>query len=112
MTLIGDVKGRDMIIIDDIIDTGGTITRAAEMMMEEGAASVRCACTHPILSGDAYEKLHNSPLCEVIVTDTIPLKKSIDKITVLSTADLFADVIGRVHNYESISTHFEFSTLL
>lgn len=112
MTLIGDVKGRDMIIIDDIIDTGGTITRAAEMMMEEGAASVRCACTHPILSGDAYEKLHNSPLCEVIVTDTIPLKKSIDKITVLSTAGLFADVIGRVHNYESISTHFEFSTLL
>jgi ribose-phosphate pyrophosphokinase len=112
MTLIGDVKDKDIVIIDDIIDTGGTITKAAEMMMEEGASSVRCACTHPILSGKAYELLDKSPLCEVIVTDTIPLKNHIDKITVLSTADLFADVIGRVHNYESISAHFEFSTLL
>ena len=112
MTLIGDVKGKDLVIIDDIIDTGGTITKAAEMMIKEGAASVRCACTHPILSCDAYEKLNDSPLSEIIVTDTIPLKKHIDKITVLSTADLFADVIGRVHNYESISAHFEFSTLL
>lgn len=112
MTLIGDVKGKDIIIIDDIIDTGGTITKAAKMMMDEGAASVRCACTHPILSGEAFDKLDNSPLCEVIVTDTIPLKQHSDKITVLTTADLFADVIGRVHNYESISSHFEFTTLL
>lgn len=112
MTLIGDVRGKDIIIIDDIIDTGGTITKAAKMMMDEGAASVRCACTHPILSGEAFDKLDNSPLCEVIVTDTIPLKQHSDKITVLTTADLFADVIGRVHNYESISSHFEFTTLL
>lgn len=112
MTLIGEVKNKDVIIIDDIIDTGGTITKAASMMMDEGAASVRCACTHPILSGNAYELLEKSPLCEIIVTDTIPLKKQMDKITVLSSADLFADVIGRVHNYESISAHFEFSTLL
>lgn len=112
MTLIGEVKGKDIVIIDDIIDTGGTITKAATMMMEEGASSVRCACTHPILSGNAYELLENSPLCEVIVTDTIPLKRESKKITVLSTAELFADVIGRVHNYESISAHFEFSTLL
>jgi ribose-phosphate pyrophosphokinase len=112
MTLIGDVRDKDIVIIDDIIDTGGTITKAAEMMMEEGASSVRCACTHPLLSGKAYELLDKSPLCEVIVTDTIPLKSNLEKITVLSTADLFADVIGRVHNYESISAHFEFSTLL
>lgn len=112
MTLIGEVKGRDIVLVDDIIDTAGTITKAAEMMMAEGATSVRCACTHPILSGRAYELLEKSPLCEVIVTDTIPLKGHLDKITVLSTASLFADVIGRVHNYESISTHFEFSTLL
>jgi ribose-phosphate pyrophosphokinase len=112
MTLIGEVKGKDIIIIDDIIDTGGTITKAATMMMDQGASSVRCACTHPILSGNAYELLEQSPLCEVIVTDTIPLKRESPKITVLSTAELFADVIGRVHNYESISAHFEFSTLL
>lgn len=112
MTLIGDVKGKDIVLVDDIIDTAGTITKASEMMMERGANSVRCACTHPIFSGKAYELLDKSPLCEIIVTDTIPLKKQLDKITVLSTASLFADVIGRVHNYESISTHFEFSTLL
>jgi ribose-phosphate pyrophosphokinase len=112
MTVIGDVRGKDIVLVDDIIDTAGTITKAAQMMMEQGANSVRCACTHPILSGAAYEHLENSPLCEVIVTDTIPLKHKSDKITVLSTATLFADVIGRVHNYESISAHFEFSTLL
>jgi ribose-phosphate pyrophosphokinase len=112
MTLIGEVRGKDVVIIDDIIDTGGTITKAAQMMMDEGANSVRCACTHPILSGEAFGLLEKSPLCEIIVTDTIPLKKPHQKITVLTTADLFADVIGRVHNYESISTHFEFTTLL
>jgi ribose-phosphate pyrophosphokinase len=112
MTVIGDVSGKDIILVDDIIDTGGTITKAATMMMDQGASSVRCACTHPILSGEAYELLEKSPLCEVIVTDTIPLKRESEKITVLSTATLFADVIGRVHNYESISAHFEFSTLL
>ncbi len=112
MTLIGEVKGKDVVIIDDIIDTGGTITKAAKMMMDEGASSVRCACTHPILSGEAFDLLEKSPLCEIIVTDTIPLKRPHEKITVLTTADLFADVIGRVHNYESISTHFEFTTLL
>lgn len=112
MTIIGDVKGKDIVLVDDIIDTAGTITMAAEMMMDAGANSVRAACTHPILSGKAYERLEKSPLCEIIVTDTIPLQKQLDKITVLSTADLFADVIGKVHNYESISAHFEFSTLL
>ncbi len=112
MTIIGDVKDKDIVLVDDIVDTAGTITMAAQMMMDNGARSVRAACTHPIFSGKAYEKIEKSPLCEMIVTDTIPLKQNLEKITVLSTANLFADVIGKVHNYESISAHFQFSTLL
>lgn len=111
MTLIGDVRGKDIVLVDDIIDTAGSITKAAEIMMENGANSVRGICTHPIFSGEAISKIENSVFTEVIVSDTIPLKKTCDKITVLSTAKLFADVIRRVHNYESISSHFEFNTL-
>lgn len=111
MTLIGEVEGRNIILVDDIIDTAGTIIKAADMMMERGAASVRAVITHPILSGDAYEKIEKSKLCELIVSDTIPLKKECSKITVLTASKFFADVIGRVHNYESISTHFKFSTI-
>ena len=108
MELIGDVTGKDVIIIDDIIDTGGTICKAAELMIEKGAASVRAFCTHPIFSGTAIEKIENSPFTEVVVTDTLPLRRESSKITVLSTASLLADVIGKVHNYESISTLFKF----
>jgi len=109
MALIGDVKGKDIILVDDIIDTAGTITRAANLMMENGAASVRAFCTHPVFSGDAYEKIENSPFCEVYVSDTIPIKKDkTDKIKVLSTANLFAEVINRVQSYESISSLFKF----
>ncbi|MCD4678936.1 MAG: ribose-phosphate diphosphokinase, partial [Bacteroidales bacterium] len=109
MALIGDVKDRDIILVDDIIDTAGTITRAANLMMENGAASVRAFCTHPVFSGDAYEKIENSPFCEVYVSDTIPIKKGkTDKIKVLSTANLFAEVINRVQSYESISSLFKF----
>jgi len=111
MTLIGDVTGKDVVLVDDIIDTGGSITKAAEMMISNGARSVRAICTHPVFSGEAIKKIENSPFTEVIVTDTIPLKKTCDKITVLSAAKLFADVIKRVHNYESISSHYEFNTL-
>lgn len=111
MTLIGEVEGRDIILVDDIIDTAGTITKAADMMMDRGASSVRAVITHAILSGNAYEKIENSKLTELIVSDTIPLKKECSKITVLTVSKLFADVIGRVHNYESISTHFKFSTI-
>ncbi|NLF42307.1 MAG: ribose-phosphate pyrophosphokinase [Bacteroidales bacterium] len=111
MTLIGDVTGKDVVLVDDIIDTGGSITKAADMMMANGARSVRAICTHPVFSGEAIKKIENSPFTEVIVTDTIPLKKTCDKITVLSAAKLFADVIRRVHNYESISSHYEFNTL-
>jgi len=108
MALVGDVKGRDIILVDDIIDTGGSITKAAGLMMEKGANSVRAFCTHPVFSGKAYEMIENSPFAEVVVTDTIPLKQKSSKITVLSTASLFAEVIKRVENYESISSLFKF----
>lgn len=107
MELIGDVKDRDVILIDDIIDTAGSITKAGEIIMEKGASSVRAFCTHPIFSGSAYDRIENSPFTEVVVTDTIPLKKESKKIVVLSTADLFAEVIRRVENYESISSLFK-----
>jgi ribose-phosphate pyrophosphokinase len=106
MSLIGDVKGRDVILIDDIIDTAGSITKAGEVIMQQGASSVRAFCTHPIFSKGAYERLENSAFTEVVVTDTIPLQKQSPKIKVLSTADLFAEVIRRVENYESISSLF------
>lgn len=112
MTVIGDVEGKDIVIVDDIIDTAGTITKAANLMIENGAKTVRAVCTHPILSGNALEKIENSEIAQLIVADTIPLKRESSKITVLSTASLFADVIGRVHNYESISSHFEFNSLI
>lgn len=107
MALIGDVTGRDVILMDDIIDTAGSITKAGELIMENGAASVRAFCTHPVFSGKAYERLANSPFTEIIVTDTIPLKQECEKVKVLSTADLFAEVIRRVENYESISSLFQ-----
>lgn len=110
MALIGDVKDRDIILIDDIIDTAGSITKAGELIMEQGASSVRAFCTHPVFSGKAYERIENSPFIEVVVTDTIPLKKTSSKIKVLTTADLFAEVIRRVENYESISSLFKFSS--
>ncbi len=107
MSLIGDVKGKDVILLDDIIDTAGTITRAANLMIENGASSVRAFCSHPILSGEAFEKIENSAFTEVIVTDTIPLRHESPKVKVLSTATLLADVIKRAHNYESISSLFK-----
>ncbi|MBG0782377.1 MAG: ribose-phosphate pyrophosphokinase [Bacteroidales bacterium] len=110
MALIGDVKGRDIILMDDIIDTAGSITKAGELVMENGANSVRAFCTHPVFSGQAYERISKSPFTEVIVTDTIPLKEQHEKIKVLTTAGLFAEVIRRVENYESISSLFRSST--
>jgi ribose-phosphate pyrophosphokinase len=108
MTLIGDVEGKDVVLVDDIVDTAGTLTKAAEMMMDKGASSVRALCTHPILSGKAYETIEKSRLTELVVTDTIPLKQKSEKIKVISVADLFADVLDKVHNFESISSHFIF----
>lgn len=111
MTAIGDVKDRNIILLDDMIDTGGTITKAANMFMDMGAKSVRAITTHAVLSGNAYENINNSKLTEVIVTDTLPLRtdKDTSKFTVLSCSDLFADVIERVHNYKEISSQFVFN---
>ncbi len=108
MELIGDVEGKDVVLVDDIIDTAGTICKAAQLMIDKGAASVRGFCTHPLLSSNAIERIEASPFTEIIVTDTIPLKRESPKIRVLSTAQLLADVIGKVHKCESISNLFKF----
>ncbi|MCV9385610.1 ribose-phosphate pyrophosphokinase [Reichenbachiella ulvae] len=106
MQVIGDVTGKNVILVDDIIDTAGTLTKAANLLKEKGAKSVRAFCTHPILSGEAYNNVDNSELEELVVTDSIPLKGSSDKIHVASMAPLFADAIKRIHGHESISTLF------
>ena len=106
MELIGNVEGRNVIIVDDMVDTAGTLTKAADLMMERGALSVRAITTHAILSGEAYERIENSSLEELIVTDTIPLKRSCSKIKVVSCAPLFADVMHKVHSNTSISGQF------
>lgn len=106
MELIGDVSGKNVVLVDDMVDTAGTLTKAADLMMERGALSVRAICTHPILSGNAYEKLENSQLEELIVTDSIPARMDHPKLKVLSCADLFADVMRRVNENNSISSKF------
>jgi ribose-phosphate pyrophosphokinase len=112
MVLIGDVKGKDVVLLDDIIDTAGTITTAANIIKDSGANSVRALCTHALFSGKAIDRINASALTEVIVTDTIPLKHSSPKITVLSVAPIFADVIHRNIKCESISTHFSTNTII
>jgi ribose-phosphate pyrophosphokinase len=107
MTLIGDVTDQDIVLIDDICDTAGTLAKAAGLIMERGARSVRAVCTHPVLSGKAYETIENSALTELIVTDTIPLKHHSEKIRVLSTAKLFANAIENVNEHGSISQLFK-----
>lgn len=106
MELIGNVEGKNVVLVDDMVDTAGTLTKAADLMMERGALSVRAICTHPILSGNAYENINNSKLEELIVTDSIPVKPLSDKIRVLSCADLFSQVMDKVHNNQSISSKF------
>ncbi len=106
ITVIGEVEGKHIVLVDDLIDTAGTLTKAADMMIEKGALSVRAVCTHAVLSGKAYETIEKSKLQELIVTDTIPLKQICSKIKVLSVADLFANVFHRVLRYESISSNF------
>jgi ribose-phosphate pyrophosphokinase len=108
MALVGEVEGRDVVLVDDIIDTAGTLTKAANIIMENGATSVRAMCTHPLLSQNAVERIEKSPITEVVVTDTIPLRKKSKKIKVLTTAHLFAEVIKRVESHESISSLFKF----
>jgi len=104
--VIGDVENKDVVIIDDMIDTASTICLAANLMKDLGARSIRVVVTHPVLSGPAYERIEKSAITEVVVTDSIPLKNHTDKIKVLSIADLFADVIHKVYKYRSISSNF------
>jgi len=106
MTLIGDVEGADVVLVDDLVDTAGTLCRAADLIMERGAKSVRAIATHPILSGDAYEKIEKSKLVTLIVCDAVPLKQISPKIKVLSSAALFAKGIRKTHDNESISALF------
>ena len=108
MALVGDVTGRDVVLVDDIVDTAGTLTKAAKIIMENGANSVRALCTHPLLSKNAVERIEDSALIEMVVSDTIPLRKESKKLKVLSTASLFAEVIKRVESHESISSLFKF----
>ena len=106
MTVIGDVDGKDIVLIDDIIDTGGTLCKSSAMLIEKGAKSVRALCCHPVLSGKAYENIENSVLTELVVTDTIPLKQHSDRIKIMSVAPLFARAIRNVHENGSISSLF------
>lgn len=106
MSIIGDVTGMDVVLIDDICDTARTLAKAAELIMENGANSVRAVCTHPVLSGDAYETIENSALAEIIVTDTIAAKHTSPKIKVLSTSDLFSRAIANVNEHGSMSALF------
>lgn len=109
MTVIGDVAGKDVLIIDDMCDTAGTLTTAADLLMEKGALSVRAFCTHPVLSGPAYDRINASQITELIVTDTIPLNGTSEKIRVITVAGLFSDVIQKLIKNESISSHFVIS---
>ena len=112
MTAIGDVEGRNVVIVDDMVDTAGTLCKAANMLKEKGALSVRAVATHPVLSGAAYENIAKSELCELVVSDTIPLRakegQDTSKIKVISVADLFADIINKVYTDKSISGSFVF----
>ncbi len=106
MQIIGDVEGANVVLFDDMIDTGGTICKAAEIILDKGAKSVRAVCTHPVMSGQAYENIENSVLEELIVTDTLPLRQQSKKIKVISVAPLFGKAIGRIRDHESISSLF------
>jgi ribose-phosphate pyrophosphokinase len=108
ISVIGEVEGRNIVIIDDMIDTAGTIVLAANMMKERGAKSIRAFATHPILSGNAVERINNSSLEELVVSDSVPLATRSDKIKVLSIAPLFAGTIRAVNTNQSISTSFVF----
>jgi len=106
MTVIGDVRGKDVILLDDMVDTAGTLAKSADLFMQEGALSVRAFCTHAVLSGPAYERIMDSALTELVVTDSVPLKKHSPKIKVLSVAHLYSEVMHSLIKNESISAHF------
>lgn len=107
MTLIGDVSNKHVIMVDDIIDTGNTLAKAAKLLKDKGALSVRAMCTHPVLSGKAYETINDSVIDELVVCDTLPLKQQSPKIKQLSADDLFANAIRNITEHGSISSLFE-----
>ena len=106
MELIGNVEGKNVVLVDDMVDTAGTLTKASDLMIQRGALSVRAVCTHGILSGDAYEKIEKSNLAELIITDTIPIKPKSKKVKILSCAELFASTMKNVHLNKSIDKNF------
>jgi ribose-phosphate pyrophosphokinase len=107
VNVVGDVEGKNVVIVDDIIDTAGTFTNAAQILKERGALSIYGACTHSLLSGNAVEKIQNSVVKKILVTDTVPLRKKCSKIEVRSVAKVFAEAIKRIHSHESLSVLFE-----
>ncbi len=107
MNIIGDVAGKDVIMIDDMIDTAGTIVKAASALKSKGATSVIACCTHPVLSGPAYDRIESGELDELVITNTIPIRKTSKKIKVLSTAKMLGEVIRRVYNNESVNSLFQ-----
>nr|WP_304214034.1 ribose-phosphate diphosphokinase [Fredinandcohnia onubensis] len=109
MNIVGNIEGKNAIIIDDLIDTAGTITLAAKALMERGAKGVYACCTHPVLSGPAIERIESSPIQELVITNTIelPEEKQIDKITTISVAPLLVDAVDRIHNEKAVSPLFE-----
>jgi ribose-phosphate pyrophosphokinase len=110
MNIIGDVEGKDIILIDDMVDTAGTMVKAASALKKLGATSVMACCTHPVLSGPAYERIEEGELDELVVANTIPMTKRSSKIKMLSTAPMLGEVIRRVHNNESVNSLFETNT--
>lgn len=107
MNLIGEVEGKNVLIVDDLIDTAGTLTNAASALKERGALSIKAICTHPILSGPAFQRIEDSPIDELLVTDTVQLRQPSDKIKVLSVANIFAEAIQRIHTNDTISALFD-----
>ncbi|MDX1741058.1 MAG: ribose-phosphate diphosphokinase, partial [Rhodothermales bacterium] len=106
MNIIGEVEGKNVLLIDDIIDTAGTITSGAAALKDAGALEIMAACTHPILSGPAYDRIESSVISKLVVTDTVPLKRPSDRIEVVSVAEIFADAISRISRDASVSTLF------
>ncbi|MBD3617821.1 MAG: ribose-phosphate pyrophosphokinase [Gracilimonas sp.] len=107
MNLIGEVEGKNVLIVDDLIDTAGTLTNAAAALKERGALNIIAICTHPILSGPAYQRIEDSPIDELLVTDTVQLRQPSEKIRVLSIANIFAEAIQRIHTNDTISALFD-----
>ena len=106
MNIIGDVKGKDVILVDDMVDTAGTLVKAAEVLKKKGATSVMACCTHGVLSGPAYDRVANGVLDELVISDTIPTKKDAKKVTVLTASSIIGEAIRRIHNNESVNSIF------